>query len=88
MSNRTLWLLVGLGLLGLGLGLYGIVMTGSFAVAGPAATEDARMAYWEGVQRWFDGLALFSTLLAGAGGAELARRAVRARTARMPGKAT
>jgi hypothetical protein len=49
-----------LGLFGLCLALSGIVMTGSFAVAGPAVTAEQTLAYWKGVQRWYVVLALVS----------------------------
>ena len=56
----ALWILLLLGLLGAYLGLSGILMSGSFAVAGPAASADATLAYWKRVQLWYDGLAVGS----------------------------
>ena len=69
-----LWALMALGLLGLYFGLSGIVMTGSFSVAGPAATSMATLAYWKRVQLWYDVLAGCSFTLVVACATILARR--------------
>jgi hypothetical protein len=63
-----------LALVGLYFGLSGVIMTGSFAVAGPAATADETLAYWKHVQLWYDGITLVSLGLAVACTARLLRR--------------
>jgi chromate transport protein ChrA len=81
LPSWALWALAALGLLGLYFGVSGIVMTGSFAVAGPAATSDATLAHWKHVQLWFDLLAVCSLALVVACAASLGRRMVRSRKA-------
>jgi hypothetical protein len=58
--SGVLWGLLILSLIGLYLGLNGIVMSASFAVAGPAASSDQLAAFWMRVQRSYDLLALVS----------------------------
>ena len=80
----SLWALAALGLAGAYVGVNGIVMTGSFAVAGPAATSDATLAYWKQVQIWFDVLAICSLAIVVACGATLRRRRLRSRRTSPP----
>ena len=79
--SGVLWVLLLLGLVGLFLGLNGILMTGSFAVAGPAVTAEHTLAYWKGVQRWYGGLALVSLAVVVGGTVLLVRRRRRPATA-------
>jgi hypothetical protein len=67
-----------LGLLGLCFGVSGIMMTGSFAVAGPAAAAATTLDYWKRIQLWYDALAVGSLVLLGTCAVSLARRVVRA----------
>jgi hypothetical protein len=81
-SRLPTWSLLTLGALGLAgllLGLNGILMTGSFAVAGPAASDAARTAHWERIQLWYDGLALGSLALIGGVAVALIGRSRRAK---------
>jgi len=58
-----LWAVGLLGAVGFIMGLWGIVMTGSMAVAGPAASSVPREAYWLRVQLWYDILTIASLVL-------------------------
>lgn len=53
-------------------------MTGSFAVAGPAATAASTLAYWKRIQLWYDALTVGSLVLLGMCVVSIARPAVRA----------
>jgi hypothetical protein len=70
----VLWGLLILSLVGLYLGLSGIVMAGSFSVAGPAANSEQLAAFWMRVQRSYDLLALVSFAVLVACGVVLFRR--------------
>jgi hypothetical protein len=88
LPSWSLWTLAALGLVGAYVGVTGIVMTGSFAVAGPAATSDTTIAYWKQVQIWFDVLAICSLAIVVACGATLRRRMLRSRRTNTPDVAT
>jgi hypothetical protein len=74
LSAGALWVVLLLGLVGLYFGVSGVIMTGSFAVAGPGAGADETQAYWKHVQLWYDGITLVSLGLVVACAALLFRR--------------
>lgn len=84
LSAAALWVVFLLALVGLYFGLSGVIMTGSFAVAGPAATSDETLAYWKHVQLWYDGITLVSLGLAVACAVRLFHRRPQAAVEREP----
>jgi hypothetical protein len=74
LSAGALWLAFLLGLVGFYFGLSGVIMTGSFAVVGPAAVADETLAYWKHVQLWYNGITLVSLGLVVVCAALLVRR--------------
>lgn len=76
-STAALWLLGVVGVVGLYFGLMGTIMSGSFAVAGPAASEAERLAYWRPIQNWYGGVVLASFVLLVGVGVGVVRRVMR-----------
>jgi len=85
MKRLPLWMIgafVVAGLLGLCVGVSGVVMTGSFAVSGPAATAEITRAHWKHVQHWYDALTIGSLTLLLASAVLLIRAVRKARSRR------